>query len=159
MRYPDPDDHPDDADLLRHIVTVYGARTLHAVGGPVLSGYPVPPLPMALTRALGEAGLWLVEEDLRALLSALDRPANLEALRRHGLVGPQLRFKAACLAEADARLYALMRDGRPARVAAMTVGGIVDKVIDSALEATGAGVGIREIGDIASDVIGGTLDG
>lgn len=41
----------------------------------------------------------------------------------------------------------------------VTVGGIVDKVIDSVLEATGAGAGIREIGGVASDVIGGTLDG
>lgn len=165
MRYPEPDEFSDDHQLLLAIVRRYCQRTLHHLGLERLEDYPVHQLPETLTRHLGQDGAQSLRSDIDDLMERIDRDSARPALLHHGLLGGQLRFKAACLAAADRRLFARGRaalsDGRRRTgviVAMISVGGIVDKIIDSVIEASGAGTSVREIGDIASDVIAREVD-
>lgn len=159
MQYPSPDDFPeDDVALLRRVLEVHRLRLAHVLGRLRLENFDMPILEERLRSWMNEEGQRQLDQDYVLLDRAVLNGRRFPSLYRHGLVGPHLRFKVACLHAADQRQYVEGRF-RYVRALAMTVGGIVDKVIDSTIEATGAGTCIREIGDIASDVIGGTLEG
>lgn len=158
MQYPSPEDFPeDDVALLRRVLEVHRQRLAHVLGRLRLENFDMPVLDARLRSWMNEEGQRQLDLDYAQLDRTVRNGRVFPALNRHGLVGPHLRFKVACLHAADQRQYVGGRF-RYVRALAMTVGGIVDKIIDSAIEATGAGTSIREVGDIASDVIGGTVD-
>jgi hypothetical protein len=158
VQYPGPDEFSeDDLALLSQVIAVHRARLKHFLGFSALASFPAPQVPADLTVLLGPAGELQLDLDYDALLVAIRAGANRTRLNAHGLLGPHLRFKVGCLSWADRVLF----PGGSflfSRGAMMTVGGIVDKIIDSVLDATGTGTTIREIGDVASDVIGGAID-
>lgn len=156
MHFPVAENNISDRDLLLRFIDAYEQHIFTILGFARADGYELPTISPDLKEVLGERGRQEIANDFRKLRKAISDAKDI-ALKRHGLLGPQLRFKIAYLNSVEAKMY----DGPNFQFTAQlgkSLGGIADTIIDSALEATGAGVGIKEIGDVASDVIGDTID-
>ena len=156
MHFPNAETNISDRDLLLKFIDAYEQHIFAILGFEEVIGYNLPKIPSDLKDVLGESGKQEIRNDFKRLKKAISDAKDL-ALKRHGLLGPQLRFKIAYLNSIETRMY----DGPQFNFEAQlgkSLGGIADTIIDSALEATGAGVGIKEIGDVASDVIGDAID-
>jgi hypothetical protein len=157
MPFPNPDDYPRDQDLLLAFVDAWEDMVGAVISPRSGRGIQAPqPAPSVLSN-LGEEGRRQIRRDFDELRGALE-DASPGKLLAHGLVGPQLRFK---LAHIHWRQVPALQDGTLMLfgIRGKTVGDLVNTVGDSILDATGVGTGLREIGDIATDVIQGEIDG
>jgi len=156
MHFPIESDFEDDKALLAAFVRAYRDHLRIVLGARPPGDYRMPQISPRLQGILGDEGRAQLERDFEDLLREIDR-VSPGVLLKHGLIGSHLRFKIAALNDRERRLY---RDGvfifKP--VFGKSLGDLADTIIDSALEATGAGTTIREIGDVATDVIGDTID-
>ncbi|ABV94112.1 hypothetical protein Dshi_2376 [Dinoroseobacter shibae DFL 12 = DSM 16493] len=157
MHFPQEGAFDDDRTLLKAFVRAYGDHLGIILGFRASSTYRMPVISDDLGEVLGPAGWKQIEDDLEALIEAIDKTSDDGKLLQHGLLGRHLRFKIAALNHREARLY---QGGNFVfnPLFGRSVGNIADTIIDSALDATGAGTTLREIGDIASDVIGDVID-
>ena len=150
--FPNPQDVSDDRELLiAHVIE--GLRLIeHALGRPS-DDQPTFSFPAHRHIEFANTSFWReYDESKKSLVSRL-RVVPEGILRSHGLTGQTLRLKTYYIYSVWTEFEINFRNET---VQMPSPGQVVTIVVKSAIDAAGAGTALKEVGDIAADVIGST---